>query len=161
MLEQSVHDLIVKRVEALGYRIILIKYFNRTDELQIMIDFHDTEAGHIGIDDCSKVSDEISLLLRVNEGAAADCAIEVSSPGIDRHLVSLPDFAKHKGRKVKLVTKEVINGTRKCNATIVDVVLSPLAHVVFERYDTQKMEVSLDEIESAQLSLDGINLFKH
>jgi ribosome maturation factor RimP len=161
MLEQSVRDLITKRVEALGYRIVLIKYFNRTGVLQIMIDFQDGDTGYIGIEDCMKVNEEITLLLRVNEKCAYDCAIEVSSPGIDRPLVSLSDFAKHKGQKVKLVMKELVNGARKWNATIVDVIPEDAARVVFARYDAQKVDVRLDEIESARLSLDEMNLFKH
>jgi ribosome maturation factor RimP len=161
MLEQKARDLIAKRIEALGYRIVLIKYFNRTDVLQIMIDFQNAEAGHIGIEDCARVSEEISPLLRMDDESGYDCAIEVSSPGIDRPLVSLSDFAKHKGQKVRLTMNKTIEGTRKCNATIVDVISNPSELIVFERYDGQKMDVGLDEIESAQLSLDGINLFKH
>ena len=113
--------------------------------------------GYIGTKDCVRVSNEISSMLQVEEVISRNCAVEVSSPGLDRPLVRLEDFARYKGHKIKLAMKTLINGVKKCNAVVLDVIDS---FIVFGLYNEQKLTVELKDIESAKLSLDDMQLFK-
>lgn len=156
MLEENLHSLIDKRIESLGYQVITIKYITHTKTLQVTIDFPKAN-NFIGTEDCSKVSKEISSMLRIENLISPDCSIEVSSPGLDRPLVKLEDFIKYKGSKIKLTLKNIVNGVKKCKAVICDVIDS---FIVFELYNEQKMTVNCQDIESARLLIDDINLFK-
>ena len=74
------------------------------------------EEDAVGIEDCQRVSQDLSALLDVEEeelGADAlgqAYTLEVSSPGLDRPLRHAADYRRFNGRKAKLVTTEPVNG---------------------------------------------------
>jgi ribosome maturation factor RimP len=68
----------------------------------------------VGIDDCRRVSDDLSALLDVEDDltAAIDRAytLEVSSPGLDRPLRGAADYRRFVGRLAKIVTIAPLDG---------------------------------------------------
>jgi len=86
--------------------------------LRVIIDRPDpgrveTPEESVGIEDCQRVSHDLSALLDVeDEFGEADLAdkytLEVSSPGIDRPLRHEADFRRFAGRLAKIVTMEPI-----------------------------------------------------
>jgi ribosome maturation factor RimP len=70
----------------------------------------------VGIDECQRVSQDLSALLDVEdedigEGALArEYTLEVSSPGLDRPLRHEADYRRFAGRLAKLVTTEPLDG---------------------------------------------------
>ncbi len=67
----------------------------------------------VGIDDCRRVSEDLSALLDVeDEAVGADRAytLEVSSPGLDRPLRGEADYRRFAGRLAKIVTTEPVDG---------------------------------------------------
>ena len=74
------------------------------------------EEDAVGIEDCQRVSQDLSALLDVEEDDLGTDALgqaytlEVSSPGLDRPLRHEADYRRFNGRKAKLVTSEPLNG---------------------------------------------------
>ncbi|HXW07045.1 MAG TPA: ribosome maturation factor RimP [Vicinamibacterales bacterium] len=70
----------------------------------------------VGIDDCQRVSQDLSALLDVEEAELGEAALErhytleVSSPGLDRPLRHEADYRRFAGRLAKLVTTEPFDG---------------------------------------------------
>jgi len=70
----------------------------------------------IGIEDCQRVSQDLSALLDVEEESLEQPALgqtytlEVSSPGLDRPLRHAADYRRFTGRLAKVVTSEPIAG---------------------------------------------------
>ena len=70
----------------------------------------------VGIEDCQRVSHDLSALIDVEEEALETAAIghaytlEVSSPGLDRPLRHEADYRRFAGRLAKLVTTAPVNG---------------------------------------------------
>jgi ribosome maturation factor RimP len=67
----------------------------------------------IGIEDCQRVSQDLSALLDVDDSLTeglSEFTLEVSSPGLDRPLRGEADYRRFAGRLAKLVTKEPVNG---------------------------------------------------
>jgi ribosome maturation factor RimP len=67
----------------------------------------------VTIDDCRRVSEDLSALLDVNaELLPADRAytLEVSSPGLDRPLRGQDDYQRFTGRLAKIVTRQPVDG---------------------------------------------------
>lgn len=68
----------------------------------------------VGIEDCQRVSHDLSTLLDVEDdlGAALEHAytLEVSSPGLDRPLRHEADYRRFTGRLAKIVTTEAVEG---------------------------------------------------
>jgi ribosome maturation factor RimP len=65
----------------------------------------------IGIEECQRVSQDVSAILDV-EDALDDAAytLEVSSPGLERSLRDLDDYARFAGRMAKIVVRDAIDG---------------------------------------------------
>jgi ribosome maturation factor RimP len=74
------------------------------------------EEDSVGIEDCQRISQDLSALLDVEEESLDQPALgqaytlEVSSPGLDRPLRHAADYRRFSGRLAKLVTSEPIDG---------------------------------------------------
>ena len=70
----------------------------------------------MGIEECQRVSQDLSALLDVEEEELGEPALgqqytlEVSSPGLDRPLRHEADYRRFQGRLAKLVTTEPLDG---------------------------------------------------
>ena len=97
--------------------------------MRVILDRHphpDDQAGSttveepVSIDDCRRVSEDLSTLLDVEPDLTGDpdrsFTLEVSSPGLDRPLRGGTDYQRFTGRLAKIVTSEPI--TRTLNAAM-------------------------------------------
>lgn len=89
--------------------------------LRVVIDRPDnggieTPEDAVGIEDCQKVSHDLSTILDVEEEQLGESALgqhytlEVSSPGLDRPLRHAADYRRFTGRLAKVVTTAPIEG---------------------------------------------------
>jgi ribosome maturation factor RimP len=84
----------------LGYRLVRVKFSSLNGAtLQIMAERAD---GSMSVDDCEKLSRDVSPALDVEDPIDAAYNLEVSSPGIDRPLVRRSDFEKWTGHEAKI-----------------------------------------------------------
>jgi ribosome maturation factor RimP len=64
-------------------------------------------------EDCAFVSREVSTILDVEDAVpGGSYVLEVSSPGLDRKLVRPEDYQRFSGNRVRLTTRQPVNGTR-------------------------------------------------
>lgn len=107
----SLHDMIEPVVTDLGFELVRVAVMGAQKAvLQIMVEGPD---GTISIDDCAKVSREVSALLDVEDPIKSDFVLEVSSPGLDRPLTRVKDFERFSGFEIKLETTEALDGQRR------------------------------------------------
>lgn len=72
------------------------------------------KADGVSIDDCAKVSREMSAVLDAENWLGDQSyVIEVSSPGLDRPFKTLADWTRNIGRDVRVTTREKLEGTNK------------------------------------------------
>lgn len=64
----------------------------------------------VSVEDCARVSRDLSALLDVEDVVPAAYTLEVSSPGLDRPLRGADDYRRFTGRRAKLVMREAIDG---------------------------------------------------
>ncbi len=69
----------------------------------------DRSAG-VTVDQCAHLSRQICDLLDMDDLIPGRYRLEVSSPGLDRPLVSGADFKRKIGKKVKVFLKESVDG---------------------------------------------------
>ena len=88
-------------VEAAGYRLVRLRLLSgKRKTLQIMAERAD---GLMDVDDCAKLSRALSEYLDSNEDVIeGEYMLEVSSPGIDRPLTRLTDYARWSGHDARL-----------------------------------------------------------
>lgn len=110
-IDKRMASIVQPVIEDLGYELVRIRLMSgKSTTLQIMAE---RPEGGIEVDDCSKISTEVSAILDVEDPIEAEYALEVSSPGIDRPLTRLKDFAAWAGFETKIETIDLIDGQRR------------------------------------------------
>jgi ribosome maturation factor RimP len=95
----------------LGYALVRVKVTQDNGcTLQIMAE---DENGRFAIDDCERLSKELSPVLDVEDPIDREYHLEVSSPGIDRPLVRARDYRTYIGHEAKIELADAIEGGRK------------------------------------------------
>jgi len=108
---RRIDALIRPTVEAMGFRLVRVQFIGGDrPSLQIMAEDAD---GKMSIDDCARISRAISAVLDVEDPIAGPYALEVSSPGIDRPLISEDDFRRFAGFQAKVEMGRPIDGRRR------------------------------------------------
>jgi ribosome maturation factor RimP len=114
----NIADLIEPVVESLGYELVRVTYGGgRKPTLQVMAERPD---GTMSVDDCAKLSREVSLILDVEDPLPGEYLLEVSSPGVDRPLTRPKDFERWVGFDVKIEMGNQIDGRRRFRGRMTD-----------------------------------------
>jgi len=97
---EQLQALLAPVVEALGYECWGLEFLSqgRHSLLRVYID----KAEGILIEDCEAVSRQVSGVLDVEDPISGEYTLEVSSPGMDRPLFTLEQFARYVGEQVKI-----------------------------------------------------------
>jgi ribosome maturation factor RimP len=109
--EQQLEALLAPSVIALGLRIWGIEYLaqGKRSLLRVYIDGDDG----VTVDDCERVSKQVSDLLDVEDVLAASYTLEVSSPGMDRLLFKPEQYAESIGETVDVRLNYPFEGRRR------------------------------------------------
>jgi ribosome maturation factor RimP len=110
-------DMLKPVVEGLGYEWVGIEFDGHQRVLRIYIDTPDG----VKVDDCSRVSYQISGVLDVEDPMPGRYQLEVSSPGMDRPLFALEHFERFKGQMARLQLTRALDGRRRFKARLLGV----------------------------------------
>lgn len=102
--------LIGPAVEALGYEFVGTEYMPRRRQSLLRV-YIDSDAG-VSLDDCARVSDQLSGLLDVEEPIRGAYSLEVSSPGLDRPLFFERHFERFRGANIRVKMGTPVAGQR-------------------------------------------------
>ena len=141
-------DLIETTVTGLGFDLVDVERGER-GILRVYIDRTEADAaerGPIDVEDCATVSHQLSHLLTV-ENIDYE-RLEVSSPGLDRPLRKLADFARFAGQRaeVRMRTPDA-SGRRKFAGVLRGVESGQLSMDL----DGQLIRLALDDVDRAKL----------
>lgn len=81
----------------------------------------DAAAEAVTVDDCQRVSTDVSVVLDAEFDFEHPYTLEVSSPGLDRPLRHLDDCRRFRGRLARFVTAEAVDGQQFICGRIADV----------------------------------------
>ena len=98
-------------VEAMGYE--LWGYDFRSGLKRALLRVYIDKQGGITLDDCTRVSHQLSGVLDVDDPIKKPYALEISSPGLDRPLFNEAQFRRYQGEKVMVKLRWMIEGRRK------------------------------------------------
>ena len=96
----TLRECVASVVNPMGYEFVGLELQRqgRTSLLRIYID---AEKG-VTVDDCARVSRQVSAVLDVEDPIQGKYDLEVSSPGIDRPLFELAHYTKQLGKRIKI-----------------------------------------------------------
>ena len=138
--------IVATTVEGMGYELVGLEYrpSQRSGLLRVYID----QADGISVDDCAKVSYQLSGVLDVEDPIPGQYNLEISSPGLDRPLFKEKDFERFVGRQVKLrLTTPLLDGRKRLAGTLGGL---ESGQVVVD-VDGERIAVSLDMVGEARL----------
>ena len=104
----------VVRAEGLELVDLELKGASAQRILRIFID-HPNGITH---NDCVRISEQVGPLLEVEDAISGRYTLEVSSPGLTRKLKTPEDFRRFRGRLVKVLTTEEVQGSRSFRGTL-------------------------------------------
>jgi ribosome maturation factor RimP len=108
---QAVAALTEPVLNDLGYELVEVQFRREAHGQVLRVIIFRPEG--IGVEDCARVSREVSHLLDVEDLIDQAFLLEVSSPGLDRPLKTARDFARYQGSRVHVIlagTDEGITG---------------------------------------------------
>lgn len=91
------------------YDMFIIDVEIKQHEMNVIWVYADSEKGGVNLDECSKISRELSFLIESEELFERSYRLNVSSPGLSRPLTDKRQYAKNKGRTAKLKYKQAGN----------------------------------------------------
>jgi ribosome maturation factor RimP len=141
----NVQALIEPTVHTLGYELVGVEYLAQGKHSLLRV-YIDSEDG-ITLEDCERVSRQVSGLLDVEDVIHGHYNLEISSPGLDRPLFTAEHYQRFIGQRVKIRLLTPIEGRKKFQGEIRAVSGGKLTLLV----DDSELNISLDSIEKANL----------
>ncbi|MBN2035994.1 MAG: ribosome maturation factor RimP [Chitinispirillaceae bacterium] len=117
MIPEALRERVASSLDQLGFELFELQLVpaGRRAVLRVTID----SANGVTIGDCERVSDELSLLLDVEDFLSGNSyTLEVSSPGIDRKLKTERDFKRAVGRVVIMQMRPAFDGKKTLRMSI-------------------------------------------
>lgn len=163
--------LVAPLAEALGFDLVRVKLFGGKGDLTLQVMAERPATRQLTIDDCAALSRSISDRLDALEAEGRDpiseeYRLEVSSPGIDRPLTRLKDFADWDGHEARIVLSSPIDGRKVLTGLLKgvegDIITIYVAtkgemEVPFSQVGTAKLVLTNALIAATRpLSMDGV-----
>ena len=141
-------ELIEPTVLAFGLELWGIEHIQQGKYSLLRI-YIESEAG-ITIEDCEKVSQQVSAILDVEDPISGEYTLEVSSPGLDRPLFTAKQFEQFTGREVNMRMRNPIKGRRKFKGLIIGV----NENFVALNVDGLNFDLEVGNVEKANIVFD-------
>lgn len=145
MTAEKLLSLLEPAVTALGYEIsdLEVKLGGRDGVIRIFID----RPEGVDIEDCEKVSRQVSALLDVEDPVPGHYTLEVSSPGLDRRLTKLEHFQRFTGEDVRIKLRFPLDGRRNFRGAL----KAAVGETIEVEVDGESHSLPIATIESARL----------
>jgi ribosome maturation factor RimP len=139
----DLNQLIASALPNFGCTLVDCERVSGANLLRILID----KDGGVTVDDCALVSNHLIRLFEV-EGVSYD-RLEVSSPGLDRPLITPEDYERFKGELVSVQTNLPINGRKNFKGVLRG--LNAEQEVVISIENDQQIPIDIREIRRTKL----------
>lgn len=143
--QAELRRLIESGVKALGFELVDVELSGGSRHATLRI-YIDSPAG-VNVDNCAKVSRQLSALLEVEDPLPGSYTLEVSSPGLDRPLVTPADFTRYVGETIKVRMRQPLMGRKNFTGRLVEVAAE---HAVVE-VDKEQFDLAFDAMDRARL----------
>lgn len=137
--------LIQEVVESLNYTFWGMQWLTQSQG-QLLRVYIDAATG-IDVEDCAKVSRQLSAVLDVENPLATLHTLEVSSPGMDRPIFTLAQYTAYCGSLLKLTLRPSVVGRKKYRGRLISVE-NAMLHVTV---DGATIALAFDDIDTGRI----------
>lgn len=107
----KLRELLGPVVVGMGYELVGVEF--HPNSVNALLRVYIDHGNGITLDDCQRVSGQVSGVLDVADPIPGRYTLEVSSPGLDRPLFTVEHFQRFEGREAKIQLNVPLNGRRK------------------------------------------------
>jgi ribosome maturation factor RimP len=107
--------------EAAGYAIVRLRLMGGDHQRRLQVMAERPSDGEMNVEDCARLSRALSEVMDAADPIAGEYLLEVSSPGIDRPLTRLADFAHYEGYEARLELDRLAEGRKRFKGVLAGV----------------------------------------
>jgi len=150
-LIEALRELAQSVVADLGIEVVELTLRGSSRRRLLRLDIDRPGPDGVGIDDCQRVSADLGS--RIDDASILDesYVLEVSSPGLDRPIVSPDDYRRNTGRRVVLTTRREMDGRRQFNGVLLGL---EAGCVGIREDDRGESRIGIDEVESVRQEIE-------
>ena len=141
-------QLIEPEAQALGFDLVRVRMFGGGDDLTLQVMAERPDTRQLTIDDCADLSRRISDKFDEVDPIEEAYRLEVSSPGIDRPLTRLKDFADWAGHEARIKLTNEIDGRKQLTGDLAGLDGDRIAIDVKKH---ERMTIGFDQVADAKL----------
>jgi len=127
---------------------VRVRIFGGGDDLTLQVMAERPDTRQLTIDDCADLSRRISEVLDEADPIEDAYRLEVSSPGIDRPLTRLQDFADWAGHEARIKLTSEIDGRKQLTGDLAGLDGDRIAIDVKKH---ERMTIGFDQVADAKL----------
>ena len=150
-LEGKLSAIIGPRLDSMGFELVQVAVLGRERQtVQIMADRRD--GTQISVEDCERISHDVSAAIDVDDPIPGAWTLEVSSAGIDRPLTRVKDWNRFAGHLARVETFVSQDGRKRfagvvlgADATAARIRLDDGLEVVFRHPDIRRAKLVLTD----------------
>ncbi len=151
-LDARIANIVEPVIADLGYRLVRVRISGLNGmTVQIMAERPDRT---MTVEDCERISRDISPVLDVENPISREYHLEVSSPGIDRPLTRAADFELHAGQEAKIEMAVAVDGRKRFRG----IILGLRDGKVGMRIEASRAAASADAGESRDVWLSAADI---
>lgn len=145
-IENKVEDLVTSTIEDLGYRVYDVIYTKEGKDNYLRI-FIDNDEG-ISLNDCENVNNAITDMLDEANIIKEQYFLEISSPGIERHIRKDKHLEQNIGKDIDIKLFKMLNKQKELTGTLkkfdsnIITILVEDKEIAIERANISSMKIS-------------------
>ncbi|MBK9314999.1 MAG: ribosome maturation factor RimP [Acidobacteria bacterium] len=150
-LDPRISEIIERVTEREGLELVHAELTGgRNAILRIFID----KPGGVTIDDCSSISERVSLILDVEDIIPHQYVLEVASPGLDRGLYKEADYERFAGLPAHIRISEPIEGQRNFHGKLIGLEREGETAAIVEEQSGKRHRLPLSRIVKANVEIE-------
>ncbi|MGE0104002.1 MAG: ribosome maturation factor RimP [Blastocatellales bacterium] len=150
-LDPKIREIIERVTERDGLELVHAELTGgRNAVLRILID----KPGGVTIDDCSDVSQRVSLILDVEDLIPHQYVLEVASPGLDRGLYKESDYERFAGLPAHVRISEPVEGQRNFHGRLIGLDREGEIAAILEEQTGRRHRLPLSKIIKANVEIE-------
>ena len=146
-IEEKVLNILSDPIKGIGFNIVYVtQNIKGSKNLQIIAERIIDQK--LDINDCVKISKFASVLLENDESIDFDFGLEVSSPGIDRLLITIEDYKNFKGSMVKMIFSKEFGQQQKITGLLTDFTKNNMIKI---KSNDEKLTIPFDSVYECRI----------
>ncbi len=129
-----------------GFVLVDLRLYKDSQRRLILEVLADRTEGGITLDECATLNREMGEIIDKTASLPEDYTLEVSSPGLDRPLVTTGDFRRAIGRDIRVFLKEPLQGRLEHRGVVESVQETDIVI----KTETTSVHIPLDKLNKAK-----------